>query len=237
MATIDADLPERPEEINLLLAKLAEGHDVVSGWRVQRGDGWLRSLTSSLYNWLLSRLSGVALHDFNCGFKCYRRAVFDEIAVYGGRHRYLPVLARARGFSVAEIQVTHAPRLHGRSRYGPGRIVDGVLGILAATMAVRFADKPASFFAVLALLTVAAGTLLLVVPIVVLAPELRWDAALVTLAILFAACAVITILALLMEPILSLAHRDEECAIAETSDDPARVTALESCSQTESLFK
>jgi len=219
VATIDADLQERPEEIALLLEKLAEGYDVVSGWRVRRGDSRLRHGASALYNVVLGRLTGVTLHDFNCGFKCYRRAVFEEISVYGGRHRYLPVLAWARGFRVAEVAVAHGPRLHGRSRYGPGRIVDGAFGILAAAMAARFANNSGSFLATLALATLAAGIGMFVAPILILSPGPRWDAAIVTLAILFAACAVMIVVALAADLTSSSAPREPEYAIAETSDD------------------
>jgi len=227
VATIDADLQERPEEITLLLAKLAEGYDVVSGWRVQRGDGSVRSGSSSLYNSALRLLTGIGLHDFNCGFKCYRRTVFDEVTVRGERHRYLPVLTRARGFRVAEVPVAHGPRMYGRSRYGWGRIIDGLLGILAAMTAGRFARKPGSFFAYLALTTIAVGIVLFVLPIVMLPLAPHWIAALVALAVLFAAAATMVTIALVLDLLASITSPDPEYALAETSDDTAYVETRE----------
>src|SRR5215467_3604902 len=118
IVTIDGDLQDSPAEIAALLAKIDEGFDVVSGWKRERHDPWHKVWPSRVFNWLVSRLMGVKLHDHNCGMKCYRREVFDEVRLYGELHRFVPVLAAARGFRVGEVVVNHRPRKFGRSKYG-----------------------------------------------------------------------------------------------------------------------
>ena len=98
IVTMDADLQDQPAEMHRLLARLDEGYDLVSGWKQQRQDPWRKRLPSKVFNWVTSFLTGVPLHDFNCGFKAYRRQVIEEIKVYGEMHRYIPVLASYRGF-------------------------------------------------------------------------------------------------------------------------------------------
>src|SRR3954470_14600276 len=113
IVTIDGDLQDSPAEIAALLAKLDEGFDVVSGWKRDRHDPWHKVLPSRVFNWLVSRLTGVRLHDHNCGMKCYRREVLPEVRLYGERHRFVPVLAAARGFRVGEIAINHRARKFG----------------------------------------------------------------------------------------------------------------------------
>ena len=108
--TMDADLQDDPQEIPRFLEKIDSGLDVVSGWKKVRHDPWHKVLPSRVFNGLVSWLTGVKLHDHNCGFKCYRRGIFDEIELYGERHRFVPVLAAANGWRVGEIEVTHRPR-------------------------------------------------------------------------------------------------------------------------------
>ena len=106
IVTLDADLQDDPHEIPKLLAKLNDGCDVVSGWKQVRHDPWHKVAASRVFNWLVSRLTGVKLHDHNCGMKCYRREVFDEVRLYGELHRFVPVLAAARGFRWAKLSLT-----------------------------------------------------------------------------------------------------------------------------------
>lgn len=157
IATLDADLQDIPEQLPLLLEKLDEGYDLVSGWRYHRRDKLTRRMGSKIYNWVTSFLTGVSLHDINCGFKCYRREVMDEVMVYGERHRYIPVLASYRGFRLGEVQIEHAPREHGSSRYGLERVIGGVFSLLTVILMTRYTNKPLHFFGVMGLLLAGAG--------------------------------------------------------------------------------
>ncbi|MFY9573887.1 MAG: glycosyltransferase family 2 protein, partial [Blastocatellia bacterium] len=145
IATMDADLQDIPEQLPLLLEQLDDGFDLVSGWRHQRRDRLSRKLGSKIYNWVTSLLTGVRLHDINCGFKCYRREVLDEVMVYGERHRYIPVLASYRGFRLGEVKIEHAPREHGSSRYGLERVLGGVFSLLTVILMTRDTNKPLHF--------------------------------------------------------------------------------------------
>jgi glycosyltransferase involved in cell wall biosynthesis len=118
VVTIDADLQDDPAEIPKLLAKLEEGFDLVSGWKTRRNDPFPRRLFSRIFNWVTGVISGVHLHDVNCGLKAYRAEVLKGMRIYGELHRFIPVLAAYRGYRVAEIPVNHRARQHGRSRYG-----------------------------------------------------------------------------------------------------------------------
>ncbi len=112
--TIDADLQDDPSEIPRLLEKLGEGNDMVSGWKKQRNDPMSKRLFSKVFNAIVSRSSGISLHDFNCGLKCYRREVIEQVRLYGEMHRFIPVMAGWYGFRVAEVPVTHHPRRSGK---------------------------------------------------------------------------------------------------------------------------
>ena len=114
--TMDADLQDDPDEIPNLIAKLDEGYDLVSGWKQVRNDPVGKTLPSKVFNWLVGFMTGVKLHDHNCGFKVYRREIFDEVKLYGEMHRFVPVLASARGFKVTENPVNHRARTHGVSK-------------------------------------------------------------------------------------------------------------------------
>jgi len=140
--TLDADLQDDPHEIPALLAKLEEGYDVVSGWKKIRHDPLSKVLPSRIFNWLVSRLTGVKLHDHNCGLKCYRRDVLLEVRLYGELHRFVPVLAAARGFRVAEVAVNHRPREHGHTHYGASRIVKGLLDLITVKFITGYGDRP-----------------------------------------------------------------------------------------------
>ncbi|HEY6331656.1 MAG TPA: glycosyltransferase family 2 protein [Blastocatellia bacterium] len=158
VVTMDADLQDLPEELPHLLDKLNEGFDLVSGWRHQRKDKLSRKLGSRLYNWTTSKLTGVRLHDINCGFKCYRREVLSEVMIYGERHRYIPVLASYRGFRLGEVAVEHAERAHGDSRYGFGRIFGGMFSLLTVILLTRYTNKPLHFFGMLGIGLVTVGS-------------------------------------------------------------------------------
>src|SRR5262245_15243386 len=108
---MDADLQEQPEQLPLLLDKLNDGYDLVSGWRHKRRDRLSKRIASIIYNRVTGLLTGVRLHDINCGFKCYRKEVLDEVMIYGERHRYIPVLASYRGFRLSEVKIDHSSRL------------------------------------------------------------------------------------------------------------------------------
>jgi glycosyltransferase involved in cell wall biosynthesis len=157
IVTLDADLQDDPREIPALLAKLCEGHDVVSGWKQRRRDTLRRRLASKAFNITTRAVSGVKLHDFNCGLKSYSRECAQELAdsCYGDRHRYLPVIAHWRGFSVTELPVNHRVRVAGRSRYGIERYVRGLLDLLTTVFLSRYARRPMHVFG-------SAGLLLLV---------------------------------------------------------------------------
>ena len=142
IVTMDADLQDSPAEIPNLVAKLDDGLDVVNGWKRQRHDPWHKRYPSKIFNALVSRMTGVRLHDHNCGLKCFRRDVIHEIRLYGELHRFVPVLAAARGFRVGEMPVEHRPRVFGRSKYGWARIPKGLLDLLTVQFITRFGQRP-----------------------------------------------------------------------------------------------
>ena len=140
--TLDADLQDDPAEIPRFLSKLDDGFDCVSGWKRVRHDPWHKTLPSLVFNGLVSRLTKVQLHDHNCGFKAYRREIFDEVKLYGELHRFVPVLAASRGWRVGEIEVHHRARQHGHSKYGISRLIKGFLDLLTIYFLTGFAQRP-----------------------------------------------------------------------------------------------
>jgi dolichol-phosphate mannosyltransferase len=142
LVTMDADLQDDPREIPSLLAKLDEGYDVVSGWKQVRHDPWHKVLPSRVFNWMIGWLTGVKLHDHNCGLKCYRREVLAEVRLYGELHRFVPVLAHARGFRVGELAVQHRARKFGHSKYGLRRFARGFLDLLTVKFLTGFGQRP-----------------------------------------------------------------------------------------------
>src|SRR5688572_22565694 len=127
--TMDGDLQDDPRELPRFVAALQQGADVISGWKKTRHDPLGKTLPSKLFNRITAWASGIPLHDFNCGFKAYRREVFDTVHLYGELHRFVPVLAHADGFRVDEIEVTHHPRRFGQSKYGARRFLRGLLDL------------------------------------------------------------------------------------------------------------
>ena len=156
--TIDADLQDDPGEIPHLLAKIEDGYDVVSGWKIDRQDSWFKVLLSRIFNRVVCWCTHLDLHDINCGFKAYRRQVIQELLVYGDRHRYLPILAHQNGFQVTEVPVKHQRRQYGKSKYGFERIPRGFLDLLSILFLNRYLKRPLHFFGVLGFLCLITGT-------------------------------------------------------------------------------
>lgn len=144
--TMDADLQDIPEEIPNMVSKLNEGYDLVSGWKRERHDPMEKRLPSKVFNAITGTLTGLQLHDFNCGFKAYRRSVTETVKVYGELHRFIPALAHAEGFRVAELAVRHQAREYGKSKYGFGRYFKGCLDLLTVVSTTRFLRRPLHFF-------------------------------------------------------------------------------------------
>lgn len=159
LVMLDADLQDDPVEIPRFLAQIAAGADVVNGWKKRRLDPWHKVYPSQVFNAMVSWLTGLQLHDHNCGFKCFRRAVTGELRLYGELHRFIPVLAHARGFKVAEIEVHHRPREFGHSKYGVRRFMRGFLDLLTVKFLTGFNQRPQHFLGAVGLLFFGIGAL------------------------------------------------------------------------------
>lgn len=147
VVTIDADLQNDPADIAALLRKMDEGYDVVSGWRKKRQDDFLtRRLPSQLANKLISRMTSVALHDYGCSLKAYRREVIEDVRLYGELHRFVPAIASWQGVAVAELPVSHYARQYGRSKYGLSRTLRVVLDLITVRFLLRYATRPMQVF-------------------------------------------------------------------------------------------
>lgn len=157
IATLDSDLQDLPEELPRLINALSGGADVVCGWRYQRQDSLAKRFLSSLFNHATRTISGLKIHDINCGLKVFRREVIEEIPVYGELHRYLPVMAFYKGFQVDEIKIKHAPRRFGRSKYGLNRIWRGLLDLITVVFLFRYLKKPLHLFGPAGILLSLAG--------------------------------------------------------------------------------
>jgi glycosyltransferase involved in cell wall biosynthesis len=158
--TMDADLQDDPAEIPRFLAKLDEGFDLISGWKQRRQDPLGKTLPSRLFNATVRAVSGVPLHDFNCGFKIYRADVVRTIRLYGELHRFTPVLAHAEGFRVGELPVRHHPRRWGSSKYGWSRLVKGFLDLLTVTFLTEYRQRPMHVLGVPGAVALGAGGLI-----------------------------------------------------------------------------
>jgi glycosyltransferase involved in cell wall biosynthesis len=161
VVTIDADLQDDPAEIPQLLAKLDEGYDLVSGWKCTRRDPFARRLFSKIYNGTTAAVTGVHLHDMNCGLKAYRAEVLRNVRLYGDMHRFMPVLAHQLGFRTTEIPVNHRPRVNGKSRYGFERYTRGFFDLLTVAYLGRYRYRPLHFFGGVGLLLSAVGSAIL----------------------------------------------------------------------------
>lgn len=160
IATMDADLQDDPSELPVLIRTLESGYDLVSGWKLERKDPWTKTIPSRLFNTVTSMVVGLKLHDFNCGFKLYRREVTEALEVYGELHRFLPALAHWRGFRVGEVAVHHRPRRFGRSKFGASRFVNGFLDLLSAAFISTSALKPLHVFGRIGIMFFTLGALL-----------------------------------------------------------------------------
>ena len=144
---LDADMQNDPADIPMLLAKLDEGYDLVSGWRKMRKDTYLtRTLPSNLANMLISRTTGVPLHDYGCTLKAYRREVLEGFRLYGEMHRFIPVFANSVGAKITEVQVNHHPRKYGKTKYGLERTVKVILDLFTVKFLVSYSSKPIYLF-------------------------------------------------------------------------------------------
>ena len=157
--TMDADLQDDPAEIPRFIETLGEAYDLISGWKEKRNDPLGKTLPSKVFNWLIGLMTGVKLHDHNCGFKLYRREIFDEVKLYGEMHRFVPVLATAKGFRVKEIPVNHRAREHGVSKYGLERLPKGFLDLLTVSFLTGYNQRPQHVIGALGLLSCFAGSL------------------------------------------------------------------------------
>src|SRR6266702_7623654 len=159
--TMDGDLQDDPEEIPNFLAKLDDGYDLVSGWKYPRLDPLSKTFPSRIFNGMVSKMTGVHLHDINNGFKAYRREVIEDshLKLYGEFHRFIPVLAQWRGFSVTEIKVHHYPRIYGVSKFGAKRFARGLIDLMNVVFLTTFLRTPLRFFAPLGFWTFLLGLL------------------------------------------------------------------------------
>lgn len=162
VVTIDADLQNDPRDIGKLLEKMAEGYDVVSGWRVERKEPFFsRRMPSQSANWLISRITGVHLHDYGCTLKAYDHAVAKNVTLYGELHRFIPALASQMGVRVAEVPVNDRPRRHGKSKYGINRTFKVFLDLIAVSFYLSYFNRPLYVFGGLGLATGGIGSLML----------------------------------------------------------------------------
>ena len=161
IVSMDADLQFDPADISKLLDKISEGYDIVSGWRADRQETFMtRRLPSMAANWLISRITGVALHDYGCSLKAYRSEVIRNVRLYGELHRFIPALASSIGVHLAEVPVSHYPRRHGKSKYDLSRTLTVILDLLTVKFLLSYATRPMQVFGLLGMLSFAVGTVI-----------------------------------------------------------------------------
>lgn len=158
--TMDADLQDDPSEIPSLISKLEEGYDLISGWKKTRRDPLSKRIPSKVWNGITSALTGLKLHDFNCGLKIYRKEVIKSVDVYGELHRYIPALAKWEGFRIGEMPVHHRERKFGRSKYGISRFFKGILDLITVMFLGRFTKRPLHLFGMWGLLFGSVGSVI-----------------------------------------------------------------------------
>ena len=160
--TLDADLQNDPADIPVLLERFNQGFDVVSGWRRDRKDPFItRRLPSIMANWLISKMTGVPLHDYGCTLKAYRREVIQDVKLYGEMHRFIPALAKWVGGTIDEVVVNHHPRIHGESKYGLSRIVRVILDLMTVKFLLNYSRGPMQAFGKIGLVFGTPGVALL----------------------------------------------------------------------------
>ncbi|MCS7020241.1 MAG: glycosyltransferase family 2 protein [Gemmataceae bacterium] len=175
--TLDGDLQDDPQEIPRFVAAIEQGADVVSGWKVQRQDPWHKVIPSRIFNRLVSWLTGVRLHDHNCGFKAYRAEVLRELHLYGEQHRFVPVLAAERGFRISELPVRHRPRRFGHSKYRWQRFIKGLLDLGTVFFLTQYEHRPQHLLGTTGLLcgTVAGVGLMVSLLVALLTEPAAWS--------------------------------------------------------------
>ena len=151
--TMDADLQDDPKEIDNLFKKIQDGYDLVSGWKKTRKDPLSKKIPSKFFNWVTRLMTGVKIHDFNCGLKLYRKRVVDTLEIYGGRHRYIPALASQKRFIIGEIPVNHRERKYGTTKYGGARLFHGFFDLLTILFLHRYTQSPLHLFGYLGLIS------------------------------------------------------------------------------------
>lgn len=159
VVTMDGDLQDDPAELPRFLTALEHGNDLVSGWKRVRHDPASKTFPSRFFNATVRLATGIPLHDFNCGYKAYRREVLDDLKLYGELHRFIPVLAYWKGYRIGELEVQHHPRRFGRSKFGAGRMLKGLLDFLTVLFLTRYMQRPLQLFGVLGLFLWTAGGL------------------------------------------------------------------------------
>jgi len=155
--TMDGDLQDNPDEIPRFVDAIEGGSDLVSGWKYTRKDPLTKKLPSKLFNNMTRLLTGVDLHDFNCGFKAYKRGVLDTISLYGEMHRYIPALAAQYGFKITELKVEHRPRSYGKSKYGFSRLIKGFLDLITVKFLTEYSSRPLHVFGIPGILSLISG--------------------------------------------------------------------------------
>lgn len=161
IATLDADLQDKPSEVNKLLSKTKEGYEVVCGWRKNRKDSFLKVISSRFFNFFVSIIWGLKLHDYNCGLKVFTREAGKSLRLYGGLHRFIPLLAHQYGFIVTEIPVLHQRRRFGKSKYGFSKIFKDLPDIFTMLFLSKYSSRPLHFFGL-------AGSILIIIGIIIL---------------------------------------------------------------------
>lgn len=162
IVTMDGDLQDDPAEIPSLLEKLNQGYDLVSGWKKKRKDPLTKRIPSFIYNKVTSLLSGIPIHDFNCGLKIYRREVVNHLHLYGELHRFIPVLAKWEGFRIGEVKVHHRKRKFGKTKYGFNRFFEGLFDFITVLFLTKYMKRPLHFFGIIGLLSSFSGTAIIV---------------------------------------------------------------------------
>ena len=170
--TMDADLQDDPANIPTLVSAINQNNlDIVIGWRKSRQDKQTKIFVSFVFNYLVNHLTNIKLHDINCGMKCCRRHIFDEIQLYGELHRFLPVLAAAKGRKVGETIISHRPRKHGRSKYGTKRFIKGFIDLFTVKLLVKFGQRPQHILGTMGILSLILGLIALIITIIQAVPS------------------------------------------------------------------
>jgi glycosyltransferase involved in cell wall biosynthesis len=158
--TMDADLQDDPNEIPNLISELEKGYDLVSGWKRKRHDPFIKKYSSRFFNYVTKVMTGIKIHDFNCGLKAYRKEVVKDVDVHGELHRYIPVLADWKGYKVGEIPVKHHPRKYGKTKFGVSRFFKGFIDLVTVIFTTRYIRRPLHFFGLLGLISFLIGFLI-----------------------------------------------------------------------------